>query len=299
MSISKAIVSKLLAGLCIVFLFMLPGCKSSDTTTNSTPVSGDILDGTQWKLISLNGSPPVNGSYISLYFNNGGMWGSAGINIYGVQYSIQSPDVIILGMGSITEMGGPEYLVQQEELYAQSIFKASHFSIDNPYLNIFDADRVKTLVFERLTEYPVNPADLIGTKWWLVNINKEPVIEGLSITLNFGSDEGTGQSGCFVYSLYYDAGLFYHPGDNIRWGNSSKRTGELPEDQEDQASSYLGKIAVAAYFNLIDDKLEIFTARGDTLVFKPVNEADTTATGIPHVFTKIEAPLTLDGTELN
>ena len=108
----------------------------------------------------------------------------------------------------------------------------------------------------------MDPADLTGTKWRCVSINGEPVLSGLDITLYIDSDTASGRAGCFDYTLPYQAN-----GDNVRWGISASRNGECSPEEELQAGEYTTAIVVAAQYILSPDKLEIFTARNDVLVF--------------------------------
>lgn len=116
---------------------------------------------------------------------------------------------------------------------------------------------------------PMNPADLVGTSWQLVSMNGEQVTEGLSITLTFDSDsEASGRAGCFDYMLVdYEAN-----GDDIRWGMIGKRNGELPQELEFQALHYTDSIMWGANYRLTKDSLEIYMAKGDTLVYKSSKE---------------------------
>ena len=105
-------------------------------------------------------------------------------------------------------------------------------------LEIYSSDKQKLLIFERKPEYPMNPADLVGTSWQLISINGDQVIEGLSIMLTFDSDsEASGRAGCFDYELPYEAS-----GDDIRWGMKTERNGELPQELEFQALRYIDSI---------------------------------------------------------
>jgi hypothetical protein len=106
-------------------------------------------------------------------------------------------------------------------------------------------------------------------------MNNEPVLKGLSITLSFDrNSQASGVAGCFTYQLPYETTLYKLEGDDIRWGIMCRRTGELPQTLEYMAGSYTDKIALAANYHLTKDKLEIFTAKGDTLVYKPLTNTN-------------------------
>lgn len=243
------------------------GCGNpAASTQNNGNLPDDTFSGSQWKLISIDGTPLVPGSYISLYFGNGKVWGSNSINIYGGKYSVEGPNTLTFSDIVSTLIGGPENIIHQGDLYLKYINDTAGYRFDGNHLEI---SGMAKLVFERLPEYPMNPSELVGTKWQFVSLNGEPVMEGLSINLNFETDSlASGHAGNFTYELPYEA-----KGDDIRWGISSGRTGNLSQELEHHALRYLDSISWAANYRLTKDKLEIFTARGDTLVYEPLTDS--------------------------
>jgi heat shock protein HslJ len=245
----------------------LAGCNGGETPPDETPVE---LNGTQWALHSINGSELIEGSHISLYFRDGSFWGSAGCNIYGADYSTEAPDILIILEGSVTTMGclSPEGVMEQEAAYLDALFSATFYHVTGEQLEIGDSTNQSLLVFDRKPEYPMEPADLVGTSWLLVSMDGESVTEGLSITLSFDSDSvASGSAGCFDYELSYEAS-----GDDIRWGMRTSRDGELSPELEIEALQYTDSIMWAANYRLAEGRLEIFTARGETLVYEPLGE---------------------------
>lgn len=247
-----------------ILLLSTVSCRENNNQVSDSEPTAK-LDGSQWSLTSINGSELVEGSYISLYFRKGTIWGSAGCNIYGAKYSTEAPNILAFSELASTDIGGPENIIHQEEAYLKSLHDAAFYHVEGKYLEIYNAANQKSLIFERQPEYPMNPADLVGTKWQLVSLNGDYIIKGLSITLTFDSGSvASGQAGCFRYTLPYEAS-----GDDIRWGISSSRVGELPQELESQALRYTDIIIWAANYRLTKGQLEIFTARGETLIFKP------------------------------
>jgi heat shock protein HslJ len=230
------------------------------------------LDGTQWSLIEINEKEIIEGSYISLYFRNGSVQGSAGCNVYGADYSTEEPDILEIQMLTMTQMACyfPYGVLEQEEEYLDTLSNAAHYSITYNELEIYSPGNEKLLVFEKIPEYSMDPADLVGTGWQLVSMNGEPVLEGLSITLTFESDsEASGRAGCFDYVLHYTAS-----GDDIGWGMSTRRDGELPRELERQALRYTDSVMWVANYRLATDRLELYTSKGDTLVYEPLEDSD-------------------------
>ncbi len=258
---------KLITPIAVLFaLLCIPGivaCSCSEEEAQSTPE----LDGSRWSLIEINEKELIAGSHISLYFRNGSVQGSAGCNTYGAEYSTEETDVLKIQMLQMTLLGcpSPEGVLEQEQEYLENLSSAARYSVTDNKLEIYGPGNKKLLVFERLPEYSMDPADLVGTRWQLVSMNGDPVIEGLSITLNFDSDsEASGRAGCFDYMLPYTAS-----GDDIRWGMRTKRDGELSRELESQALRYTDIIMWGANYRLTTEQLEIFTSKGDTLVYRP------------------------------
>ena len=161
----------------------------------------------------------------------------------------------------------PEGVLEQEEEYITTLGNAAQYSVTDSKLEIYSSGNQKLLVFERIPEYSMNPADLVGTSWHLVSINGVPVLEDLSITLTFDSDsEASGRAGCIDYVLPYTAS-----GDDIRWGMIAKRDIECSYSQ---TLNYTGIVMWGANYRITAEKLEIFTAKGDTLTYKPLGSSD-------------------------
>ena len=251
----------------IAILFILLGIPGAVACRyNEDDIVLIELDGTRWELISLNGSELIEGTYIGLYFHNGTVWGSAGCNIYGGDYLTEDPDILTIpGVGQ-TEMDriSPEGIMEQENIYIRSLTNTASYRVAGEQLETYSADKQKLLIFKRKPEYPMNPADLVGTNWELISINSDQVAEGLSIMLTFDSEnEASGRAGCFDYELPYEAS-----GDDIRWGMKTVRNGELPQELEFQTLSYTDSIMWASNYRLSKDGLKIYTAKGDILVYK-------------------------------
>jgi heat shock protein HslJ len=66
------------------------GASASPTATGNTG-----LDGTEWTLISLNGSDVIEGTTITLSFTDGQVGGNAGCNSYGGQYTATNETLTI------------------------------------------------------------------------------------------------------------------------------------------------------------------------------------------------------------
>ena len=264
----KRLVAYITVLLVVLGVAALAGCDGGETS----PAQPPELNGSQWALRSINGSELIEDSHISIYFGNGSFWGSAGCNIYGGDYSVEAPDILVIpsGVGS-TDMActSPAGVMEQEDAYIDALCDAAFYGIAGGQLEISDSAHQGLLVFEREPEYPMEPADLVGTSWILVSTDGDYVTEGLAITLSFDSDTiASGRAGCFDYELHYEAS-----GDDIRWGMSTIRNGELPPELEIEALQYTDSLMWGANYRLAEGRLEIFTARGETLLFEPFSDS--------------------------
>ena len=109
---------------------------------------GDSLDGTSWKLESLNGQGLIDGTEITITFENGEIDGVGGCNNYGGGYESSGSD-LSFGMMFMTEMAcmDPEGVMQQESEYMVRLGTASSYSITGDRLEIFDGSGAAILVF--------------------------------------------------------------------------------------------------------------------------------------------------------
>jgi heat shock protein HslJ len=255
----------LLIGLLLAAVFLtagMPGCGQPDSITLE-----DELDGSQWKLVTINESPLVQDSYISLYFReNGTIWGFAGCNYFGGDYTASDNGTLRFNELSITLLGClDEGINEQEKAYLDAITAVVSCSLEGNHLEMYGDTGRKVLSFEQMTEYAMDPADLVGTRWTLASVNGELVTTKVPISIYFESDSSaTGEAGDFKQEFSYRAS-----GDNIEWyGSQAIWSRETPSEEEIELARYTGMIAQGTSYVLSPDKLELFTYKGDTLVYE-------------------------------
>jgi hypothetical protein len=81
------------------------------------PAPEIVLEGTQWKLISMDDKGILANSYISLSFTENTAGGYSGVNSYGGKYWIDNPNTLFVYDMTSTLIGGDESLIQQESAY--------------------------------------------------------------------------------------------------------------------------------------------------------------------------------------
>ncbi len=232
------------------------------------------LAGSQWKLVSINGSALVEDTYISLYFrHNSRVWGYSGLNYYEGNYTAKAPDIRIPGVGS-TDLGHSNTsIVEQEKTYDDSLTRAASYYIDGNYMKMYDSSNQQLLIFERIPEYPMNPADLAGTSWQLVALDGATITESQSATLIFDDSGSSGRGSFKGYAGFYDYEFSYeeYGDDIIVTSDRVRRTAEIPRELRVDAGRYFTGMSVVGNYRLTADSLELYTSRGETMVFKPAD----------------------------
>ncbi len=257
----------------ILTIFGLTGCTIITGQSPDTTKPGEELDGTQWKLVTLDGNQLVPGSYISLYFHEDGtVWGYAGCNFLEGGYTVSNNGTLHFSQLAITLMlCVEEDINEQEKSYLDTFSAVASYSLEGNLLRMHNDAGRKVLVFEQLPEYAMDSADLVGKRWTLASVNGELVTAEKPVSIYFESDSSaTGEAGAFKEVFSYRAS-----GDNIEWyGTRAIWSCEKPSEEEIELGRYTGMIAQGASYILSPDRLEIFTFKGDTLVYEPLPPAE-------------------------
>ena len=136
---------------------------------------------------------------------------------------------------------------------------------------------------------------LANTRWVLASFGAEggqsPVVEGTTITLNFGGDGRAGGSGgCNSYG-----GEYRERGDGLSFGPvvSTKRAC-LGEPANRQEQRYLAALGAASRFELSGDRLTIFQGDGhDSLNFTSGPTSGPAAEATGQRYENLNSPVTL------
>lgn len=228
------------------------------------------LDETEWVLISLNGHGLVPNSNITLSFTAESAGGFAGCNGYSGEYAVADQGTL-----SIPEIAvqlqlcdGPEGVMDQESSYLEALQSATAYHIAGSRLEIENTLGQTILIFAAKEEFPMDPNHLLGSKWQLLSVNGGSPLEGSTITIAF--EQGSkinGQAGCRGYIGAYQAS-----GDDIRFPILAMIGPSEPcsEALLVQEGEYTTQLELATDYRLSPSQLELFTARGETLLFEPL-----------------------------
>lgn len=114
--------------LIILVLILLPACASS---------GGVSLEGTSWQLVTLGKLQPIEGSTITISFEDGRVSGTSGCNSYGGEYQV-SGDKLEFGVLMSTMMACADTaMMDRESSYLQLLENARNAKVVNGQLQIF------------------------------------------------------------------------------------------------------------------------------------------------------------------
>jgi heat shock protein HslJ len=225
------------------------------------------LEGTNWRLTSIDGQSPVAGSTITALFDtSGNVGGSSGCNSYGASYTVSGTGLTI-GQTVGTLMACEEPLMQQESDYLAALSATASYAIapsipegiSGDTLTIKDSSGASRLVFAAQSN------ELGGTSWIVTGYNNGrggvvSVLLGTELTADFGADgQLTGNAGCNSYNAAYST-----TGDSITIGAAASTRmfcGE-PEGVMDQEAQYLAALSTASTFVISGNGLELRTSDG-------------------------------------
>ena len=129
----------------LVFLLILLSACSV------TPVASESLNGTSWELYAISKHRPIEGTTLTIIFEDGRASGSAGCNSYGSMYQINGRKITFNEVSStVMACLEPDGVMEQEQLFLQYLGKGQRFEIVDGQLQIYWSDH------EALTFIPVD-----------------------------------------------------------------------------------------------------------------------------------------------
>ena len=118
-----------------------------------------------------------------------------------------------------------------------------------------------------LPSSPGNESGLLGTSWFLVEIGgDEPIsTSGSFPTITFGGGQAFGNAGCNYWGAAYTV-----EGGNLSFDEieTTVMLCEIPSGVMEQEDAFVQMLNEAERFDLLDNRLTIFTSSGETLVFQ-------------------------------
>jgi heat shock protein HslJ len=263
------------APLLLALAVVLGACNGFGTAVEPPTSQGEPLpdlEGTEWVLTSLRGESPAEGAAVTLaFFPDQYLEGDAGCNSYGADYVASGSEFeipVIHRTNSACDL--PDSVMQQEAVYFEALESIAAYRAVADRLEFDDAEGETILIFARKLPPPVDPA-LRDTEWILLLLHGQDPLEGSHITLNLAQEGFGGFAGCNRYGGEYDAAH-----------NGSLSVSEVWQTEMDcqppalmeQERVFVEAILSGAGYRVIDDRLEIDNAAGETvLVFVRKEEA--------------------------
>jgi heat shock protein HslJ/outer membrane protein assembly factor BamB len=245
-----------------------PLYTDNDTASNT---SSYRLNETEWVLTSLNGNSSIEDSTITLAFPYGNdIIGCTGCNYYDGRYTINGNDFNIFVEGRTDfDCDVPESIMQQEAAYFEVLASAAAYQIIDDCLEIDNATGETILTFMIKEEPSIDP-NLNETEWVLTSLNGKSPVKESRITLSFAEGTVTGFAGCNHYGGEYtmvDDGALVIPEIAITAQLCLTPKGVMP--QED---AYIEALSGAAAYQVMDDRLEVDDAAGETILVFTLKE---------------------------
>jgi heat shock protein HslJ len=264
----------------VLLATLLAACAPTVTPASpdatATPSSENALEGTEWVLTSLRGKPLLEGTHITLSFEDKWLSGFAGCNAYGGGpdsggYAVADDGTLTLPQLAITVMAcpSPEGVMEQEQAYVEALRSTASYRLADGHLEIRDAAGETILVFARQEEYAMNPTDLLGTAWQLVSMDGRFLAEGSTISLAFHDEHrASGYAGCRDYVAQYEA-----QGDELGFYYTGMGPVCPSSALLEQEGNYTTILSWVNRYRLAEDRLELHTVRGEALIFEFLPEA--------------------------
>jgi heat shock protein HslJ len=144
----------------ITIIFIILAIQVSACVDSSQAVLSE-LESTTWVLNTLNNNRPIDGTKLTIQFEDGQISGSAGCNSYGGSYQIKG-DAISFSPLFSTEMAcmDPEAIMEQERTYLELLQSATRFELVDGVLTIFVGES-PSLIFEMQTDSPALPTSTL------------------------------------------------------------------------------------------------------------------------------------------
>lgn len=259
----------------LALVLLLASCTTPPAVPPVAPVVK--LPNTEWLLTSMRGKPLIEGTRITLQFDEKGAGGYSGCNWYGGDYTL-SGSKLTFGLVSATARGCMQRGVgRQESDYHAILRNLGDFKVDDDRLVMHDPSGNPVLEFTRIKALPMDPAKLVGTRWRL---------PGSPVTLELTADAMSGFAGCRDYT-----GTYVAKGDKIKFTSISMSSTDCAKSRKTLVAeeNYTTDLSETERYSLSADRLEFTTASGRKLVFVPYEGPPPAITGAPQLMPVDEA----------
>lgn len=251
----------------------------ADIITEPTAAE-DTIDGATWTLETVDGQPPIAGTYLTLTISGSQFGGFDGCNSFGGRHQSGTPVVKPDGTISVPPFGGTDAgcptdaVVDQANRYLEVMTQEAKARVVDDRLHIIDRSGAVVLVFAR-DDNPliVRLVDLVETSWRLVD--DDGTYGERPTTLVFLDDRAAvGTTACRDYTVGYtvNAGRIRIPDKSMAGSVEA-----CSRDAIDREHLFIEDFGWANEYSthyvqgvLRSLRLVVRTSRGKTLIFEPL-----------------------------
>ena len=235
------------------------------------------IGGATWILKSIDGQPPIAGTYATLTVNGPQFGGFDGCNSFGGRHEsgtpVISPDGEISLPPFVKTLQGcvsPPGIMEQADRYLDAMQQPAKGRVVDDRLHIVDGSGEVRLVFVRQAPLAGRPMDLVGTSWRLVD-DDLTYGEGVTTLLFLDSRAATGTTICRDYTVGYTAS---NGGIRMPYKGMSGSTEPCSRDAIEREHLFVEDFGWADEYSVhqVDgsERLVMRTSKGKTLIFEPL-----------------------------
>ena len=243
------------------------------------------IEGATWILASVDGEPPIAGTYLTLTINGPQFGGFDGCNSFGGQHQSGTPVVkpdgtISAPAFSATAAGCPtDAVLDQANRYLEAMTQQAKARVIDDRLHIIDSSGGAALVFARQPPLIERPIELAGTSWRLTD--RDGIYSDEPTTMVFLDDRSAvGTTACRDYALGYtaNAGRIRIPYKGMADSAEPCSRGAIKREhlfieEFGWANEYSTHYIQGALRSL---RMVVRTSRGKTLTFAPLSKISNT-----------------------
>ena len=238
------------------------------------------IDGATWILESIDGQPPIAGTYATLTVNGPQFGGFDGCNSFGGRHETGAPVIKQNGEISLptfvqTLQGcvSPPGILDQADRYLDAMQQEAKARVVDDRFHIVDRSGQVLLVFARQNPLVRRPVDLLGTSWQLVD-DDLTYGEGVTTLLFLDSRAATGTTACRDYTIGYGAseGRIRMPYKGMS-GSTEPCSREAIEREHLFMEDFGWANEYSIYLVEGSERLVVRTSKGKTLTFEPLPES--------------------------
>lgn len=253
-----------------IIILLLAACRpvtregaTAGSSAGEEPASAatNALAETSWTLATLNGAQVAAAPVVALNLSGtGSATGTDGCNRFSISYTVDGDAITFAPSGASTMMACEESIMAQATAFITALTSAATFASDGATLTLFDGNGAELATFATVS------SNLAGTSWTATSINNGNqavvgVIEGSTLTANFGADGSlSGSGGCNNFRGSFES-------DGISQLTISPLASTMmacpePEGVSQQEMQYLTALTTAATYTVEGNQLELRTADG-------------------------------------